>query len=260
MTSSRHFLITLLASATAAIASVGCGASQAALRAPIEPYPILDNDAVGSLGAGCTIAGTLHVLATKVAPYAGVRAQADASRIILRFLHQRGSSALALAVDPQSLDAVDAAEPWDPMLADERNLGESATGQATPVLWRDSAHEDIGAERPEPSRLDAEAPVMAPIDSERWLSVSKVGSIYAGMDIRVRVVNEHGVPLGAPVTLASDGRAFGAPTVAVDPSGRGVVAFLQSGDHGFALVAASLDCHVPARRHLQAAWALQTAP
>ncbi len=258
MTSNRHFLITLLASATAGIASVGCGASQAALRAPLEPDSVLEHDAVGSLGAGCTIAGALHVLATKVAPYAGVRAQADASRIILRFSHQRSSSALALAVDPQSLDAVDAAESWGPMLADERNLGES--GQATPVLWRDSAREDIGAERPEPSRLDAEAPVVAPIDSERWLSVSKVGSVYAGIDIRVRVVNEAGVPLGDPVTLASDGRAFGAPTVAVDPSGRGVVAFLQSGDHGFALVAASLDCHVPARRLLQAAWAMQTAP
>jgi hypothetical protein len=74
------------------------------------------------------------------------------------------------------------------------------------------------------------------------------------------MVDQHGIPIGAQVTLASDGRAFGTPTVAVASSGRGVVAFLQSGDHGFELVAASLDCHVPAAPEMPAAWAMQTTP
>jgi len=66
-----------------------------------------------------------------------------------------------------------------------------------------------------------------------------------GMDVRIQTADRKGTPVGAPITLASDGRAFGAPAVAIGASGRGVVAFLQSGDHGFALVTASLDCHVP---------------
>jgi len=79
------------------------------------------------------------------------------------------------------------------------------------------------------------------------------------MDVQVQTVDRHGMTLGAPVTLASDGRAFGTPTVAVAPSGRGVVAFLQSGDHGFELVASAIDCHVPAAPEMPAAWAMQTA-
>jgi hypothetical protein len=62
--------------------------------------------------------------------------------------------------------------------------------------------------------------------------------------------------IGAPITLASDGRAFGTPAVAIGSSGRGVIALLQSGVRGFALVAASLDCHVPPVPDLAAGWAM----
>ena len=77
------------------------------------------------------------------------------------------------------------------------------------------------------------------------VSVSSAGSINTVMDVRVQTSDGHGTPIGDPITLAADGRAFGAPAVAIAASGRGVVAFLRSGDHGFELVATSLDCYVP---------------
>jgi hypothetical protein len=80
------------------------------------------------------------------------------------------------------------------------------------------------------------------------------------MDVRVQTSDRHGTPIGDPITLATDGRTFGAPAVAIGESGRGVVAFLQSGDHGFELVASSLDCHVPALPEMTSEWAMHDHP
>jgi hypothetical protein len=260
MTSSRHILITqLLTCAAAAVASVGCGASVTSLRAPVQPVGV--DAAVGPLGDTCTVEGGLRSLATKVAPYAGVNAQADASRVLLRFSHQRSALALALAVDPQSLDPVDGTESAGPMFV--VGSGESLAGGTTPVLWQTPAAEADEVELPvawESGDSRASKPVVARVDSERSVAVWNAGSIYTGEDVHIMMVDRRGVPIGAPVTLPSGGRAFGTPTVAVASSGRGVVAFLQSGDHGFELVAASLDCHVPAAPDTSAAWAMQTSP
>jgi hypothetical protein len=256
MTSSRHILISqLLACAAVAAAGVGCGVSGGALRTPVLSSS--GDAAVSRLGAACTIEGSLRVLDTKVAPYFGVQAQADTSRVLLRFSHQRSALALALAVDPQTLDPVEGTESVGPMFA--VGSGESLAGGTTPVIWQTPAPEAAGLERPEQSGDSRSSkPVVARVDSERSVAVWNAGSLYTGQDVHIMMVDRHGIPLGAPVTLASDGRAFGTPTVAVGPSGRGVVAFVQSGDHGFELVAASLDCHVAAAPDTSAAWAMRT--
>jgi hypothetical protein len=270
MTSSRHILITqLLACAAAGVASVGCGTSATALRAPLQAFDVAAADVVAAadapqqkwLGARCTVDDEPRILAKKIAPNAGVTAQADASRVLVRFTHQRSREALALSVDPQSLEAFDDSAAAAPRLA-EQDRGESLSGQTLPVLWQPPPDVD----RVEPPVVtdsgDARVsrPVVAPVDSERSVVVWNAGSIYTGEDVHVMMVDRHGNSIGAPVTLATDGRAFGTPTVAVGPSGRGVVAFLQSGDHGFELVAVSLDCHVTAAPETTAAWAMQTAP
>jgi hypothetical protein len=261
MLSSRHVLTTqLLACAAAAAASVGCGAAGTALRGPVQP--VNEQEAAESpLAAKCTIEGSPRVLAMKVAPYSGVNAQADASRVLLRFSQQRSAVGVALVIDPQSLDASEGTESDNPRFVDGSELGEPVAGEATPVLWQTPALDAVEAEhlaRGESGELRQSRPSVARVDSERWVSVWTAGSIYNGMDVHVQTMDRLGVPIGAPITLATDGFAFGAPTVAIGASGRGVVAFLQSGDHGFELAAVSLDCHVPAAPEMSAAWAMQT--
>jgi hypothetical protein len=258
MTSNRNVLITqLLALAVAAFASIGCEPSEAAVRVPVQSAGV---DLAGRpLTSRCTLEGAPRVLATKVAPYVGINAEADGAKVLLRFLPQRSALAVTVAVEPQSLDAVDGTELEGPRLVDERDQrGESLAGeQVAPRLLQASAPEALSPEHLArwPSDEQRE-PGVARVDSERWVLVRSAGSINTGMDVRVQTADRHGAPIGAPITLASDGRAFGAPAVAIGASGRGVVAFLQSGDHGFELVAASLDCHVPPAADMTAGWAM----
>ena len=257
MTSNRSVLTTqLLAWAAAALTSVGCGALRMAPHVPVQSAGV---DFGGrALPTRCTLAGATRVLATKVAPYVGVNAQTDGERVLLSFLQQRGALTVTLAVEPQSLDAVDGTE-LEGRLADGRDpRGESLVGgQVAPILWQAPTPDALGPEHPAraPS-YELYAPGTARVDSERWVSVWSAGSIDTGMDVRVQTLDRHGTPIGDPITLATDGRTFGAPAVAIGGSGRGVVAFLQSGDHGFELVATSLDCHVPALLEMTAGWAM----
>jgi len=255
MISSRHVLVTqLLAGAAAAAASVGCGAAGTALRWPVQP--VVEQEATESpLAAKCTIEGSPRVLAMKVAPYSGVNAQADASRVLLRFSQQRSAVGVALEIDPQSLDASEG------RFVDGSERGERLAGEATPVLWETPALDSVESERfarGDSGELRQSRPFVARVDSERWVSVWTAGSLYKGMDVHVQTVDRHGASIGTPIMLASDGLAFGAPTVAIGALGRGVVAFLQASDHGFELAAVSLDCHVPAAPEMSAAWAMQT--
>jgi|GEM_PF-1695321 hypothetical protein len=257
MTSNRSVLTTqLLAWAAAALSSVGCGSLRTAPHVPVQSAGV---DFGGrALPTRCTLAGATRVLATKVAPYVGINAQTDGERVLLSFLQQRGALAVTLAVEPQSLDAVDGAE-LEGRLVDGRDpLGESLAGeQVAPMLWQPPAPEALDPEHPERAPSDElRAPGTARVDSERWVSVWSAGSMYTGMDVRVQTSDRRGTPIGDPITLATDGRTFGAPAVAIGGSGRGVVAFLQSGDHGFELVATSLDCHVRVLPEMTAGWAM----
>jgi hypothetical protein len=235
MNASRNVLVTrLLACSAVAVASVGCGASGRTTRAAVQSVRV-DLTARQSR-TRCTIEGAPRVLAAEVAARAGINAQANGARVLLRFSKPNNALAVTLTVEPQSLDAVDVTES---------------------ALWQTPAAEVLGAEHPARGEFgELSEPGPTRVDSERWVSVWNAGSIYTGMDVRVRTADRHGTPIGAPITLASDGRAFGAPAVAIGSSGRGVIALLQSGERGFALVAASLDCHVPPVPDLAAGWAM----
>jgi hypothetical protein len=252
----------ILASAATAAMMVGCGAGLAVSRAPTEALEAADlADPVEGrwLGARCTVDDEPHALARKIAPRAGVYAQADASRVALSFTHQGSRRPLALAVDPQSLETVDEGASTPPRFVDE-DRRDTLAGQTVPALWQPPPAKDDGVDLPVARDSDdsrTSRPVVARVDSERSVAVWNAGSIYAGEDVHVMMVDQHGASLGFPVTLASDGRAFGTPTVAVASSGRGVVAFMQSTDHGFDLVAVSIDCHAPAAPENRDAWAMR---
>ena len=258
MTSNRNGIATQgFAWAAAALVSVGCGTSGTVLRAPVQSVGV--GVAGGRSTPTCTLEGAPRVVATKVAPYAGINAEADGARVLLRLLSQQSALAATLVVEPQSLDAVDGTELGGSRLVDGTDeLGESlAAGTVAQTLWETPAPEAPSAEHAVSGPSDAlREPGLARVDSERWVSVWTTGSMNTGMDVRIQTADRKGTPIGAPITLASDGRAFGAPAVAIGASGRGVVAFLQSGDHGFALVAASLDCHVPQVPEMAAGWAM----
>jgi hypothetical protein len=262
MTSNRSVLTTqLLACAAAALPSIGCGASWTAPGAPVQSAGV--HLAGRPLTTRCVLESAPRVLATKVAPYVGVNAQVNGERVLLTFLQQRSALAVTLAAEPQSLDAVDGTELEWPRLVDGKDqLGESlAGGQVAPMLWQVPAPEALGPEYPATRTSDElRVPGTARVDSERWVSVWSAGTMYTGMDVRVQTSDRHGTPIGDPIILATDGRTFGAPAVAIDGSGRGVVAFLRSGDHGFELVATSLDCHVPAPPEMTAGWAMYDRP
>src|SRR5580692_218469 len=115
-----------------------------------------------------------------------------------------------MAVELQSLDAVDGTELESPRLVDERDQrGESLGGeQVGPTLFQASAPEVLGPEHPARGPSDEQRdPGVARVDSERWVLVQSIGSINTGMDVRLQTADRHGAPIGAPITLASDGRA-----------------------------------------------------
>ncbi len=98
MTSNRNILTKqLLAWAAAALASVGCGASGPASHVPVQSAGV--DPAGRPLTTRCTLEGAPRVLATKVAPYVGINAEADGARVLLRFLQQRSALAVTLAGD-----------------------------------------------------------------------------------------------------------------------------------------------------------------
>jgi hypothetical protein len=272
------------------IAAMGLGGCATTLRAPV---PAIHSDAeVGAgspAGFGCTVEGVPRVVANRVDRSAGVVAEAGDSRVWLHFSMERGAKSPALAVDPLSLDAVEGGESALSGFATAGIRRERLAVEITPVWWQSTGPwaADTGHVRPavaevhEASALhalqlrlrsalsaapvssmsgDARAthPVTARVDSESSAAVWSEGSIYRGLDVHVQRMDRHGRPIGSSVTLATDGRAFGTPTVAVGPSGRGVVAFLQATDHGFDLAATSIDCHGPASPDSPPEWAMQT--
>jgi hypothetical protein len=116
MTSNRNVLTTqLLAWAAAALASVGCGPLGTAPHVPVQSAGVVLPGR--PLTTPCTLESAPRVLATKVAPFAGINAEADGARVLLRFLQQHNTLAATLAVEPRSLDAVDGTELEGPVLS-----------------------------------------------------------------------------------------------------------------------------------------------
>jgi hypothetical protein len=228
----------LCASVATSAATAGCttseSASVAVLPAALFPSPFGVSP--------CVINGSPRVVAAKATPRAGVQAAADASHIRLRFSTQANAPYVALALDPQSLEELGVAESMPLAPASEDDLARAG---------RVAEPSDRGARQ---------GPIIVPVDSQRSIFAWTDGSAYAGMDVQVMTVGHDGVPLSAPVRIPHEGSAMGQPAVAVASSGRGIVAFLDSSDRGFRVVAVSLDCTAPAGASGSPSWASRVAP
>lgn len=236
----------IVAWCAAGAASVGCEASTPSAMTPRAPPSVLVASAPFAPGA-CTVDRPSRVVAAKAAPYAGVEAVADASRVWLHFARNRATGAIAVALDPESLDL-------DLVLARESDYG------ANDVRSLEAA-DPADLDGPAPGQdSDMARPIVARIDTQRSLVAWTSGSIYAGMDVRMQTIGKYGKPLGAAIVLPHEGSAFGRPTVAVSPSGRAVIAFLDSSEHGFQVVAASLDCGGTRPAAPSAGWAMSGNP
>jgi hypothetical protein len=272
----------------AGITAMGLAGCASTLRPPVPPSHS-DAEAGPPAGFACTVEGAPRVVANNVDRSAGVVAETDDSRVWLHFSMDRGEQPRALAVDPLSLDAVEGGQPSLLGLASAGTRPEGVAAEIAPVRRQSTGPWAADTDHVRPavaqvheastlsalqlrlrsalsaapvSSMSADArathPVVARVDSERSAAVWSEGSIFRGLDVHVQMTDRRGRPIGSPVTLASDGRAFGTPTVAVGPSGRGVVAFLQATDHGFDLAATSIDCHGPASPDSPPEWAMQT--
>jgi hypothetical protein len=209
----------------------------------------------------CTVDGSSRVVATKAAPYAGVKAFADASRVWLRFARSRATGAIAVALDPESLDEKKADDASPSSVLGDLVLARRWGDGANDARLLEPAGEPVDLDGAARSRdTDVARPIVARIDTERSLVAWTSGSIYAGMDVHMQTIGKDGQAIGAVILLAHEGSAFGRPTVAVSPSGRAVVAFLDSSDHGFQVVAASLDCGRTAAAEPAATWAMLGTP
>jgi hypothetical protein len=157
------------------------------------------------LSSGCSLEGMPRVIATHVAPKAGVIATQADGHVWLRFATNRNPS-VTLAIDPESLEVQDVGEP--PMAAPAPK-----PGQAVSVDLED--HHRIVA----------------------WTE----GSAEQGLSVKLAAVTDDGSPSNA-VDLGYEGSAIGAPALAATPDGKGVVAFMESTGAGFHLVVTRVTC------------------
>ena len=188
----------------AAPVCLGCAGRTAAEPAPALAFAATDTDITPG---GCAI-GSPHVLSKKAAPPVGVTARAE-SRVAWIAFGPTAQERVVLKVDPVSLGVFE--------------------------TFADAA---------EPSSIGHGDAVFAWIDGGRSIRAWTEGSTETSHRVRVQTFDRAGEPLDAPVALQNEGSAVGAPALAMDPSGRGVLAFIESNGHGFELVAAPLDCSI----------------
>jgi hypothetical protein len=214
---SRIPTISILAFTLIGSTQTGCAQSVATpVRDALQPE-VAHRAAISA----CTIEGRPRVIADKVAP-AGVDAATDDSRVWLR-LGERVHRPLVVALDPGSLDVVPGV--WQAPGAD-------AEEALLPTSWQQGST-DTSAARGNRSAVR--------VDGDRWLVAWTDGSVENGYQVRFATVSSRGDFLGGG-EFKRDGSAISAPAASIGPSGRGVLAFIESNGRGFQLVAASLDC------------------
>jgi hypothetical protein len=173
----------------------------------------------------CAIDGDVRVIAEKVAPVP-MDAVARDERLWLRY-GARVHEPLVVGLDPGSLQvvAVAGAADWPPR----------ANEGLTPVAWQ-------GATGGPGDAVQGRSIVR--VDAERSLVAWSEGSVEGGYQVRVATLGWRGEPLGRVITLNREGSAMSSPVASIGPSGRGLLAFVESNGHGFQVVAAPLYCAI----------------
>jgi hypothetical protein len=90
------------------------------------------------------------------------------------------------------------------------------------------------------------SPAVVAVPGKRFMLVWTEGA-QSRHDVRALTLGEDGAPIGAPLVISAEGSNAGQAQVAVAPSGHGVVAYLESTDDGFQVMATPIDCGAAAR-------------
>jgi hypothetical protein len=90
------------------------------------------------------------------------------------------------------------------------------------------------------------SPAVVAVPGKRFMLVWTEGA-QSRHDVRALTLGENGAPIGASLVISAEGSNAGQAQVAIAPSGRGVVAYLESTDDGFQVAATPIDCGSAAR-------------
>ncbi|HTQ41728.1 MAG TPA: hypothetical protein VMI75_03155 [Polyangiaceae bacterium] len=198
---------TLSAALAACFLSLSTAACSTTTTASAPRHPAVGFAATTTdLSSGCSLEGMPRVIATHVAPKAGVTATSAGGHVWLRFATTRNPGA-TVAIDPESLEVEDAADP---------------APLAAPTLQRGQL---MGVDLEDHHRIVA------------WTE----GSAEQGLSVKLATVTDDGSPSNA-IDLGYEGSAIGTPALAATPEGKGVVAFIESTGAGFHLVATRVTC------------------
>jgi len=197
---------TLSAALAACFLSLSTAACSTTTTASATRHPAVGFAASATdLSSGCSLEGMPRVIATHVAPKAGVTATQAGGHVWLRFATSRNPS-VTLAIDPESLEVEDVGEP------------------------------PLAAPSPKPGQ-----PVAVDLEDHHRIVAWTEGSAEQGLSVKLAAVNDDGSPSNA-LDLGYEGSAIGAPALAATPEGKGVVAFMESTGAGFHLVVTRVTC------------------
>ena len=197
---------TLSATLAACFLSLSTAACSATTNAAATRHPAVGFAAsTTDLSGGCSLEGMPRIIATHVAPKAGVTATASGGHVWLRFATTRDPG-VVVAVDPESLEVVD--------------VGEPPPASAAPKAGQ---------------------PVALDLQDHRQLVAWTEGNAEQGVSVKLAMATEDGSPSNM-VDLGYEGSAIGAPALASTPEGKGVVAFIESNGAGFHLVVTRVTC------------------
>ncbi|HEX8794611.1 MAG TPA: hypothetical protein VF765_26880 [Polyangiaceae bacterium] len=192
-----------LVGAGALAALTGCS-STAQLARSASPTVAFGAEA-SDVPSGCSPEGMPRVIATHVAPKAGLTATQDGSHVWLRF---------ATTKAPRVIEQLDV-----------ETLETGADANAGP-----------------PEGGSGSGPVVLSLPDDRRFFAWTDGTLEQGMRVRGVTVGSDGVSVGEGIDLGYEGSAIGRPAVAITPSGRGVLAFIESNGAGFQVVATRVSC------------------
>ncbi|HEX8793595.1 MAG TPA: hypothetical protein VF765_21780 [Polyangiaceae bacterium] len=197
---------TLSAALAACFLSLSTAACSATTNASVARHPAVGFAASATdLSSGCSLEGMPRVIATHVAPKAGVIATSADGHVWLRFATTRDPS-VAVAIAPESLEV-----------------------------------EDVGAPPPANPAPKAGQPVAVDLEDHHRIVAWTEGNAEQGVSVKLASVTDDGSPTNA-MDLGYEGSAIGAPALASTPDGKGVVAFIESNGSGFHLVVTRVTC------------------